>query len=144
VRSAGSGAGDIFIHGNWQFNVNGGYEFPHQILVAGNLFGRQGYPIPVYQDASLGRDGSLRVLVSRELDTYRLPNLWDADLRASKDFKFRGGAHVEIAGDLFNVANSNTSLVRNRNVASTGQTGFYALAQNLSPRILRFGLTVGF
>jgi hypothetical protein len=46
--------------------------------------------------------------------------------------------------DLFNVANSNTGLVRGRNVTATGQTGFYALAQNLSPRILRFAVELGF
>jgi hypothetical protein len=143
VRSSGSGAGDIFIHGHWQLNINGGYEFPHQILVAGNLFGRQGYPIPVYQDASLGRDGSLRVLVSSELDTYRLPNLWNLDLRVSHEFRF-GKSRGNVGVDLFNVANSNTGLVRGRNVTATGQTGFYALAQNLSPRILRFAVELGF
>ena len=52
--------------------------------------------------------------------------------------------NAEIAGDLFNVFNSNTDLVRNRNAASTGQTGFYALAQNLSPRILRINFVLGF
>ena len=143
VRSSGSGAGDIFIHGHWQLNINGGYEFPHQILVAGNLFGRQGYPIPVYQDASLGRDGSLRVLVSSELDTYRLPNLWNLDLRVSHEFRF-GKSRGNVGVDLFNVANSNTALVRGRNGTATGQTGFYALAQNLSPRILRFAVELGF
>jgi hypothetical protein len=143
VRSTGSGAGDIFIHGNWQLNVNGGFEFPHQILVAGNLFGRQGYPIPLYRTAPLGVDGNPRVLVSPELDTYRLPNLWNLDLRVSHEFRF-GKSRGNVGVDLFNVANSNTPLVRNRNVTSPGQTGFYALAQNLSPRILRFAVELGF
>ena len=86
---------------------------------------------------------SIRVLVSPELDTFRFPNLWDLDLRLSKTFKFQR-LNAEIASDLFNVVNANTELVRNRNVASTGQTGFNALAQNLSPRIFRVNLVVGF
>ena len=143
VRSSGSGAGDIFIHGKWQFNGNAGYEFPHAIMVSGNLFGRQGYPFPVYRTAALGRDGSPRVIISPALDTFRLPNLWDLDLRLSKTITFQH-VNAEIAGDLFNGFNSNTELVRNRNAASPGQTGFYALAQNLSPRILRINLAIGF
>jgi hypothetical protein len=39
------------------------------------------------------------------------------------------------------VFNANTALVRNDNLASPT---FDALAQNLSPRIARVGLTVGF
>jgi hypothetical protein len=48
---------------------------------------------------------------------------------------------VRLIGDLFNVMNANTALVRNNNVLSTS---FNALAQNLSPRIFRAGLVVGF
>jgi hypothetical protein len=83
------------------------------------------------------------VLVSSELDTYRLPNLWNLDLRVSHEFRF-GKSRGNVGVDLFNVANSNTGLVRGRNVTATGQTGFYALAQNLSPRILRFAVELGF
>jgi hypothetical protein len=39
------------------------------------------------------------------------------------------------------VANANTALVRNNNILSPT---FNALAQNLSPRILRIGLVLGF
>jgi hypothetical protein len=49
--------------------------------------------------------------------------------------------HVEGIADLFNVFNANTELVRNRNAASPT---YGQLSQNLSPRILRFGLRVGF
>lgn len=43
--------------------------------------------------------------------------------------------------DAFNVFNANTALVRNNNITSPT---FNALAQNLSPRIFRVGLVVGF
>jgi hypothetical protein len=140
VRSGGSGAGDIFVHANWQVNANALYVLPHDVTVAGNLFGRQGYPFPVYRNASLGYEGNRRVLVSPALDTFRLDNLWDLDLRVSKTFRF-GTRSFEAIADLFNVMNANTELVRNRNV---GSTAFQTLQQNLSPRILRFGVRFAF
>jgi hypothetical protein len=48
---------------------------------------------------------------------------------------------LRVIFDLFNVLNANTALVRNDNIASPT---FDTLAQNLSPRIARIGLTVGF
>jgi hypothetical protein len=43
--------------------------------------------------------------------------------------------------DVFNVFNANTALVRVNDVTATN---FNALAQNLSPRIARVGLVIGF
>ena len=139
-RSAGSGAGDVFMSAKWTFNANGVYQFPYDIEVGGSLFGRQGYPFPVYRTAALGLDGSRRILVSPEFDTYRFDNLWNLDLRFSKRFTVNR-VNLQVVGDLFNVLNANTELVRNRNAASPN---FEQLSQNLSPRILRFGVRVNF
>jgi hypothetical protein len=140
VRSGGSGSGDIFINAKWQLNVNAVYTFPFDINVGANVFGRQGYPFPVYRSQSLGLDGTYRVLVSPAIDSLRLKNLWDTDLRVSKTVKM-ARVSVEAIADLFNLFNANTELVRNRNAAAVS---FDALSQNLSPRIVRFGLRVGF
>jgi hypothetical protein len=140
VRSAASGAGDYFIHGKWQMSANGLYVAPYQIEVGASLFGRQGYPFPVYRQVSLGSDGSRRILVSPELDTIRLDNLWDLDLRVARTFRF-GGSSFEAIADVFNLFNANTELVRNRNIDSPS---FQALTTNLSPRIVRFGLRYSF
>jgi hypothetical protein len=51
------------------------------------------------------------------------------------------GAEMRLMADLFNVFNANTALIRVRNADAPN---FRALAQNLSPRILRLGVTVGF
>jgi hypothetical protein len=104
------------------------------------VFGRQGYPFPVFRNISLGQDGSNRVLVSPAVDTFRLANLWNTDIRVSKTIQ---ASHVnaQIIADLFNIFNANTELVRGRNATATS---FDQLAQNLSPRILRFGLRIGF
>jgi hypothetical protein len=140
-RSGGSGAGDIFVNAKWTINANGSYQFPWGLEAGANVFGRQGYPFPIYRSASLGVDGSgLRVLVSPAIDTFRHPNLWNTDLRLSKSLAL-SRTNLQLIGDLFNVFNANTALVRNRNLASPT---FNLLTQNLSPRIFRIGVRVGF
>jgi hypothetical protein len=140
VRSSASGVGDMFIHGKWQLSANALYVLPKEIELGASLFGRQGYPYPIYKDVSLGRDGSRRVLVSPDLDSMRYDDLWNLDLRVARTFRF-GSASTQVIADLFNVFNANTELVRNRNIDSPT---FRRIAQNLSPRILRFGVRVGF
>ena len=141
VRSAASGiVGDMFIHGKWQLSANGLYVLPYGVELGASLFGRQGYPFPIYREISLGRDGSRRVLVSPELDSLRYDDLWNLDLRLAKSFTIRR-ASTQLIADLFNVMNANTVLVRNRNIESPT---FQRIAQNLSPRILRFGVRIGF
>lgn len=138
--SAGSGAGDVFIHRKWQLNVNGAYGLPGDVEIAGNLFGQQGTPYPYFQAASLGADGVTRVIVTPELDTSRFDDVWNLDLRVAKHVR-AGRLNVLITGDVFNVFNVATELNRQRNIASPV---FGVLTQNLSPRILRVGVRIGF
>jgi hypothetical protein len=140
-RSAGSGAGDAFVNGQWQININGAYQLPYDIELAGNLFGRQGNPLPIFQSASLGLDGSQRVLVSPEIDTFRLDDIWNLDLRGTKNVQLNRLRFTFVA-DLFNVLNSNMALNRQRNIATAST--FNTITQNLSPRILRLGVRLGF
>jgi hypothetical protein len=139
-RSFGSGQGDIFMNARWQVNINGAYELPWDLEVAGNLFGRQGNPHPIWQAGSLGVDGGRRVLVSPEVDTFRLDSLWNLDLRLAKYIR-NGRLNSQVTADLFNVFNSNTELQRERNILSPN---FNRLNMNLSPRILRIGVRLGF
>jgi TonB-dependent Receptor Plug Domain len=142
-QSGGSGSGNVYINAKWQINTNAMYQAPYGIEVSGNVFGRQGYPYPMFRTgttAALGADSTLNILVSPQIDTFRYPNLWNTDLRAARTFKVNT---VTIRGilDAFNVFNANTELVRNNNVLSPT---FNAIAQNLSPRIFRVGLVIGF
>jgi hypothetical protein len=142
-QSGGSGSGNIYINAKWQFNANALYEAPYGIEVSGNVFGRQGYPYPMFRagtTAALGADSTVNVLVSPQIDTFRYPNLWNTDLRAARQFTFNT-VRLRAIVDAFNVFNANTDLVRNNNVLSPT---FNAIAQNLSPRIFRVGLVVGF
>jgi hypothetical protein len=139
-RSAGSGQGDVFVNGQWQVNINGAYMLPWGFEAAGNLFGRQGNPYPMFQAVALGADGSNRVLVSPEIDTFRFDDIWNLDLRLSKTFNYKR-FRAQLVGDLFNVLNANTVLNRQRNVTSTSSN---VITQNLSPRIFRIGARIGF
>ena len=53
-----------------------------------------------------------------QIDTFRYDNVWDTDLRVARTFKLRA-VNLRLIGDLFNVINANTALVRNNNVLST-------------------------
>jgi hypothetical protein len=123
------------------------YIMPKDIEVSANVFGRQGYPFPIVRSgsaATLGSDSALTVLVSPEIDTFRFPNLWNTDLRVARSFR-ANRANIRLVGDLFNVFNANTAIVRVNNIGiTTGANPFNTLAQNLSPRIFRVGVIVGF
>jgi carboxypeptidase family protein/TonB-dependent receptor-like protein len=143
-QSGGSGAGNIYINAKWQFNVNGLYQAPYGIEVSANVFGRQGYPYPMFRQGTttaLGGDSTVSVLVTPQIDYFRYPNLWNTDVRAARTFKVNGGVTIRGIFDVFNLFNANTVLLRSNNVAATN---FNAIVQNLSPRIARIGLVVGF
>ena len=80
------------------------------------------------------------MLVSNELDSQRYDNLWNVDVRFAKSFTM-GMVRAQLIADLFNIFNSNTEIVRNRNSTAAN---YAALAQNLSPRIWRFGAKLTF
>src|SRR5205085_967158 len=109
------------------------------IEASANVFGRQGYPFPLFRAQALGGE-SLGVLVTPRLDYFRYDNVWDADARAGRTFKV-SGMSLRVMADVFNLFNANTVLVRNNNILSTS---FNQIVQNLSPRIVRFGLEVKF
>jgi hypothetical protein len=139
-QSSGDGLGNIFINARWQVNANGMYQAPYGVELAANVFGRQGYPFPLLRSQTLGADTNTSVLVTPAIDTFRYPDLWDTDVRVAKAVRL-GTAHLQLVADVFNLFNANTALVRNNNILSPT---FNALAQNLSPRILRAGLIIGF
>jgi len=116
-------------------------QLPKGFELAGNLFGRQGYPKPIYLFLDAGAlDGSLNMLAVNQVDQVRLPNLWNLDLRLAKNFKIGSGT-VVVGAELFNALNANTDLYRNPNASSTA---FNRLDEILAPRILRLGARLTF
>jgi hypothetical protein len=142
-QSGGSGSGTIYINAKWQFNANAMYQAPWGLELSANVFGRQGYPFPIVRTgttAALGADSSLSVLVSPAIDSFRFPNLWDTDIRVARQFH-ADRVNIRAIFDVFNIMNANTALVR---INSITAPNFNALAQNLSPRIARVGVVLGF
>jgi hypothetical protein len=137
--AASSGAGSNYLNSRWQFNANGMYVAPYAIEVSANVFGRQGYPFPLYRAQALGGE-SLNVHVTPRVDYFRYANLWTTDARVARSFRVRT-TEIRLLADVFNLFNANTVLVRNNNIAATT---FNQIAQNLSPRIFRVGVVVGF
>ena len=54
LSNASNAAGSVFINARWQFNANAIYLAALGIEVAGNVFGRQGYPFPLFRSQALG------------------------------------------------------------------------------------------
>jgi hypothetical protein len=142
-QSGGSGSGTIYINAKWQFNANAMFQAPFGIELSANVFGRQGYPFPIVRSgttAALGADSALTILLSPEIDTFRYPDLWNTDVRIARTFT-TSRMNLRAILDVFNVMNANTALVRVNDITSTS---FNELAQNLSPRIARVGVVIGF
>jgi hypothetical protein len=131
--AVGSGK-NYYTSAKWQVNLNGMVQLPGGFEAAANLFGRQGYPKPVYLQIDLGAlDGVPNVLAVDTTDQIRLKNLWDLDVRLAKTMRF-GGTSVTLAGEIFNALNANTELYRNPNATSTSLN---RLDEILAPRIAR-------
>jgi hypothetical protein len=142
-QSGGSGSGTIYINAKWQFNAKAMYQAAWGLELSANVFGRQGYPRPFTRSgtaAALGADSAITVLLSPEIDSFRYPNLWNTDIRVAKQFT-ADKLRIRAIFDVFNVLNANTALVR---VSDVTATNLNSLAQNLSPRIARIGVVVGF
>jgi hypothetical protein len=138
--AAGSGK-NYYTSAKWQVNLNGMVQLPGGFEAAANLFGRQGYPKPVYLQIDLGTlDGVPNVLAVNTTDQIRLKSLWDLDLRLAKTMRF-GTSSVTLAGEIFNAFNSNTELYRNPNATSTS---FNRLDEILAPRIARLSAKFSF
>ena len=131
--AVGSGK-NYYTSAKWQANINGMVQLPGGFEAAANLFGRQGYPKPVYLQLDLGAlDGVPNVLAVNTTDQIRLKNLWDLDVRLAKTMRF-GSVGVTLAGEIFNALNANTELYRNPNATSTSLN---RLDEILAPRIAR-------
>jgi hypothetical protein len=133
----GSGAkGDVFINSKWQFNVNGMYQLPYGINLAGNFLGRQGYPT-VYYHRIVNPDAfTLFVRIKPfAVDQFRNPNIYTFDGRVEKEIKIQR-ANVTLLAEGFNLFNRNDILQRN---SRTNQATANEVREILSPRIVRFG-----
>jgi hypothetical protein len=123
------------VNAKWQANINALYQLPANFELAGNLFGRQGYPKPYTLNIDTeGLIGFQSVLAEGPIDQFRYPDVWDVDLRLAKNLGLGGGRRITIAAEVFNALNANTELYRNTDATSSALN---RLDEILAPRIFR-------
>src|SRR5262249_15055814 len=130
-QTSGSGKSYIFGSAKWSLAANALYQLPWDFELSGALFGRQGFPYPVWLNLSAGRDGTLRAQASSAVDAEREENLWNLDLRLAKNIKL-GNTTFTLSAEGFNITNNDTILKHN-NQANSGS--FRRVDEILNPRI---------
>jgi carboxypeptidase family protein len=145
---ASSGGANGFINSRWATSVNGVVELPFHSTFGFAFTGREGYIIPYFRRVNNSNGfGNKRVLVSG-FDQFRLPNLYDLDLRIAKNFSIMRGAGLELSADMFNTLNKQTVLWRDYRLYTATGTDLSAGSNDIqelqSPRIVRVGMRLTF
>jgi hypothetical protein len=141
----------VTIGAKWQFNLTGMYQFPLGINLSANFFGRQGYPNPYYvRTRPFDVLGSRPRILIDSVDTFRLDNVYQLDLRLEKAFKF-GPVVFTPTVELFNATNNNTVLQRYERVGNYNVDAgfvqdpkFNRIEEIQAPRIVRLGARIAF
>jgi hypothetical protein len=142
IQSTGSGSKDsVFLNSKWQFNVNFLYQLPLGFNTAANFFGRQGYPIVWFTQATGPDDGLTRNIQLEPTNNARYKDVYNLDLRVEKEITIKPGISATISADLFNALNSAAVLQRYN---ETDIDNVSKIKEIQSPRIWRFGLRVAF
>jgi len=142
----GSGAkGGVFINSTWSFDLSGMVQIapdkPWGFNLAGNVNGRQGYPIPYSHNNSFQDGlGTRGVLAVNDLDEFRHDDVIIFSARLEKELSF-GDFGLTLSLDGFNLFNESYVLQRQVNLASN--SGDW-IQEVVSPRIFRIGARVSF
>jgi len=142
--STGSGKSSIYmVLPRYQFILNGAYQAGWGVTVGANYVMRQGFSSPYFELSEDAGDPLLpekNVLLVDDVGEHRLPAVHSFDGRVSKNFTYRR-MNVNVDLDVFNLFNAGTVLGREYDLASTS---FNQVLEIMNPRIVRFGLRVGF
>lgn len=145
--NAGGGSGafnQVNLNSTWSFNLAGAYQLPLAFTIAGNYFGRQGYPIAWYR-IQTGTDGLSRRAYVPGIDKDRYGWVSQFDLRLDKNIPITATVSATLAVDCFNVLNLNTVLQRNARLNQTSKaTGTNTVQETQNPRVFRLSGRVSF
>ena len=144
--STGSGKSSIYmVLPKYQLIANGAYQAKWGITLAGSYIMRQGFSAPYFTLSDTDGAGDAiapekNVLLVSDVGDNRLPTVHTFDGRVSKNIVYRR-LNVNLDMDIFNLFNSATVLGRDYDLASSG---FDQVREIVNPRIIRFGVRVGF
>ncbi len=140
---ASSGArNEVFLNSRWLFNIGGLYQLPAGFAVAGNFFGREGYPYINYYRFDPGDGLGPRDNIIGKLSSNRYGNVYELDLRLEKVITV-SPLEITLSADVFNVTNQGTVLQRNARV-DLGPGVYNNIIEMQSPRVMRFGARLSF
>jgi uncharacterized protein (DUF2141 family) len=144
VPSTGSGKSSIYmVLPKYQFILSGAYQAKWGITFGMNYLMRQGFSSPYFELSEEAGDPlspEKNVLLVEDVGENRLPTVHSFDARVSKLFRYQR-LNVNLDMDFFNLFNSATVLGRQYDLASTT---FNEVQEIMNPRIIRFGVRVGF
>ena len=153
---AGSASGaknEVFLNSRWQFSVGGLYQLPLGFAVAGNFFGREGYPQLNFVRFDPGDGLGTRDNIIGKMGDVRYGNVYELDLRLEKVIDVKP-LQITLSADIFNVLNQGTILQRNSNTPAVATSpggdinvespSYNQIIEIQSPRILRLGARVSF
>jgi hypothetical protein len=132
-QSPAIGREHVYLNRGWSFNVNGLYQVsPDKTWgfdLSTNIFGRQGFPAPLFRSAEGGRVPVL------DIDRFRYDSPVIVDLQAAKTI-IVGNTPVRLSIEAFNFFNNQTVMQRDLNLdqAQPGQR-----LEVLQPRVIRLG-----
>ncbi len=147
LQSSGTGSGSkgsVFVNSTWSYSLNALYQVapdrPWGFNVAGNLTGRQGYPIVRFARvfrSTINDNPSTGINIPvTGVDRERYADIRQLDLRLEKDFNFADFGFT-LGVDCFNVTNQSTVLQRNGRLRTATSDNVQEI---VSPRIFRLGL----
>lgn len=131
---------NVFLNSRWSFDLSGLLQVGHArkwgFDVAGDISGREGYPLPYYA-TFIGADRSSRqIQVTGAVDSFRAASLVTTNLALLRDFSARGMVFT-FSLAAFNLLNNATVL--QRDLKLNGRRADY-LNEVTSPRIVRLGV----
>jgi hypothetical protein len=138
--SGGSGKASFYTSVKWQFSGNMMVQLPWQIDLSTSVFGKQGGPYPQNVRLSAGRDSTRNALASPTVDSKRYDNVWDADFRLAKHFRFVQQGGITISAEVFNAFNNGVVLSRFRSAGPTLER----IEEIIAPRTIRLGARLSF
>lgn len=142
VRAGGLGRGDVFASARWTASGSLRAALPGKLAASTRLHARDGFPIPYFQVADTGdpTGAAKNVLLPAQVDRFRLPTLFVADVRLDRAFA-AGPGTLTAAVNVFNVLNRATTLQVTRDVEVPS---FARPREILRPRVARFDLEYRF
>jgi len=150
TETTGSGKSNVFmVLPNYQFAMNGLYQWRWGINVAANALIRQGYATPFFAGATRTGDGVNTVLefkdvlVVDDVGRFRLPATKSVDARVEKVLSF-DRATLALDFDVFNAVNAATPLGKQYDLRFTGPLGFNQVLEIMNPLIVRLGARLSF